>query len=129
MGHHHGRLDENTVLALQDMLRVHNPYAAVYRMAKERLDTEEHISLCLKTIDTPHLDQRRYNHPTVSEIAVIMVGTGEEAIAPRDLLIQARDGGMRTISSLRSCYSPLRYPLLFPYGEQGWHLNIYRNVK
>ena len=45
MGYQHGRLDENTVLALQDMLRIHNPYTAVYRMAKERLDAEEHISL------------------------------------------------------------------------------------
>ena len=124
MGHQHDRLDRNTVLALQDMLRFHNPYAAAYRMAKERLDAEEHISLCLKTIDAPHLDQRRYNHPTVSEIAVIMVGTGEEAVTHQDLLIQARDGGLRFISPLKSCYSPLRYPLLFPFGEQGWHLNM-----
>lgn len=79
----------------------------------------------MKTIDAPHLNQRRYNYST----AVIMVGTGEEAITHRDLLIQARDGGMRAISSFKSCYSPLRYPLFFPYEEQSWHLNIYRNVK
>ena len=62
------------------MLLLHNSYAAAYHIAKERLDAEEHISLYLKTIDAPHLDRRRYNHPTVSEIAVIMVSTGEEAV-------------------------------------------------
>ena len=107
MGHHHDRLSEDTVLTLQDMLRFHNPYTAVYRMAKECLDAEEHISLSLKAIDAPHLNQWRYNHPTVSEIAVIMVDTDEEVVTNRDLLIQAKDGELRPISPFKSCYSLL----------------------
>ena len=88
-------------------------------MAKERLDIEEHISLCLKTVDAPHLDQRRYNHPTASEVAVIMIGTGEDEVTERDLLIQTRNDDFRSISYLKSFYVPLRYPMLFPHGEQG----------
>lgn len=34
MGHQHDLLDENTILTLQDILRVYNPYTAVYRIAK-----------------------------------------------------------------------------------------------
>src|SRR5436309_5085526 len=97
------------------MLRLHNPYAAVYHMIKERLDIERHISLCLKTIDAPHLDQRRYNHSIVSEITVIMIDISEEIIANQDLLIQSRDDELRLISSFKSCYSSLRYSLLFPF--------------
>jgi hypothetical protein len=73
----------------------------------------------------PHLDQRRYNHPTASEVAVIMVGNGEDGATERDLVLHARDGSFRSISYLKSFYIPLRYPILFVHGEQGWHPNIY----
>jgi hypothetical protein len=38
--------------------------------------------------------------------------------------LQARDGNLHTVSYLKSFYIPLRYPMLFVYGEQGWHPNI-----
>ena len=28
------------------------------------------------------------------------------------------------ISELHRCYDPLKYPLLFPYGTDGWHVNL-----
>src|SRR5271170_387760 len=74
----HDKFDVNTMLQLQQMIELHNPYVATFRTAKERLDSEEHVSLCLKTVDIPHLDQRRYNHPTASEVGIIMVGNGED---------------------------------------------------
>jgi hypothetical protein len=79
----------------------------------------------LKTVDAPHLDHRRYNHPTASEVAIVMVGNGEDGATERDLVIQARDGGFRSISYLKSFYIPLRYPIPFVFGQQGWHPNIY----
>jgi len=121
----HDKVDVNTVLQLQQMIELHNPYVATYRTAKERLDSEEHVSLCLKTVDIPHLDQRRYNHPTASEVGIIMVGNGEDGATERDLIVQARGGGFHSISYLKSSYIPLRFPIAFVYGEQGWHPNIY----
>jgi hypothetical protein len=121
----HDKVDVNTVLQLQRMIELHNPYVAIYRTAKERLDSEEHVSLCLKTVDFPHLDQRRYNHPTASEVGIIMVGNGEDGATERDLRVQARGGRLHSISYLKSSYIPLRFPLAFVYGEQGWHPNIY----
>ena len=107
------------------MIEHYNPYVTTYRTAKERLDSEDHISLCLKTVDAPHLDQRRYNHPTASEVAIVMVGTGEDGATERDLVVQTRDGNFYSISYLKSFYIPLRYPLIFVHGEQGWHPNIF----
>jgi hypothetical protein len=121
----HDKVDINTILRLQEMLEHHNPYVAIYRTAKERLDLEEHISLRFKTVDTPHLDGRRYNHPTASEVAVIMIGNGEDGATERDLVVQARDGRFRSISYLKSFYIPLRYPMIFVFGEQGWHPHIH----
>ena len=51
----------------------------------------DNIALHLKTIDVPHLDQWRYNRPTASEIAVVMVGSGEEATSgTRDIVVHTR---------------------------------------
>ena len=123
----HNNINLNTVLQLQSMIDQNNPYVAIYRTAKERLDSENHISLCLKTVDAPHLDQRRYNHPTASEVAIVMIGNGEDGATERDLVVQARDGSFRRpiCFLFKELLRPLRYPIPFVYGEQGWHPNIF----
>ena len=80
ISHHHNLLDVNIVLSLQAMLHQYNPYMETFLTARERLNQNANISLCLKLLDLPHYDSRRYNRPTANEIAVIMDGTGEETL-------------------------------------------------
>jgi hypothetical protein len=82
------------------------------------------IALHLKTIDVSHLDSRRYNRPTAAEVAVLMLGTGEEPVDHREIVLHSRAGPLKQISELHSAYLPLRYPILHPYGEQGWSLSL-----
>jgi hypothetical protein len=89
------------------MLQLYNPYVNIFLTAKERLSTNENISLHIKTIDCQYTDPRRYNRPTASEIAVIMPGTGEEPVDRRDIILQTRGGQLKRISELHSSYSPL----------------------
>ena len=117
----------NTVLQLQHMLRLHNPYIDIFLTAKERLAMNENISLYLKTVDIRHFDRRRYNHPTASEVAVIMPGTGEGRVDRRDIILETKSHRLKRISELHSAYCALRYPLLFPNGQQGWHPNFLSN--
>ncbi|KAH9556577.1 hypothetical protein CY35_07G036900, partial [Sphagnum magellanicum] len=49
----------------------------------------------------------------MARVAALMVGDGFEVVDRRD-----------RISELHVGYMALHYPLLFPYGEDGWHLNI-----
>ena len=44
--------------------------------------------------------------------------------ATHDLIIEYRTGQLKRICELHSAYLPLRFPLLFPHGEPGWHPNI-----
>ena len=74
VNHVHNKIHLNTVLQLQHMIERHNPYVTAYRTAKERLDSEEHISLCLKTVDNPHLDQRRYTVPVETLVHLLNFG-------------------------------------------------------
>ena len=45
----------------------------------------------------------------------------EDGIEPRDIVLRFRSGPLHRISDLHPAYAPLQYPLLFPYGENGWY--------
>ena len=107
------------------MLHQYNPYIKTFLTAQERLNQNVNISLHLKLVDLPHYDSRRYNRPRVNEIAAIMVGSGEEQTEGRDIILQARSNHLQQIKETHSSYNPLRYLLLFPHGEQGWHVNMF----
>ena len=55
------------------------------------------------------------------KIAVLMPNN---SISYRDVLLHYRDGGLQHISELHRSYDPLQYPLLFPHGTDGWHVNL-----
>jgi hypothetical protein len=62
--------------------------------------------------------------PTADEVIALMVGDGFEDVNRCDVVVAQQDGPFQCISKLHVRYMALHYPLLFPYGEDGWHLNI-----
>ncbi len=58
-----------------------------------------------------------------NEVVALMVRDGFEAV---DRLVQ-QVGLFQRIPELHVGYMALHYLLLFPYGEDGWHLNILLN--
>ena len=128
MLHNHGHLERSTLMGLQNMLQQFNPYFTIFATASERLAQNEHISLRLKNIESPNLDLRRYNRPTASELAILIPEATQSTVNSRDIVLQTRSGPLQQISEFHTAYTPLRYPLLFPYGEQGYHLSLSRTV-
>ncbi len=61
---------------------------------------------------------------TADEVAALMVGDGSEAVDRRDVVLAQQADPFQCISELHVGYMALHYPLLFPYGENGWHPNI-----
>ena len=47
-----------------------------------------------------------------------------DATNTKDIVLHYRDGGLKRISQLHRSYDPLQYPLLFPNGIDGWHVNL-----
>lgn len=45
-------------------------------------------------------------------------------VGPRDIVITCRSGKVKRISDMNGAYMPLKFPLLFPYGDLGWHAGI-----
>ncbi len=56
-----------------------------------------------------------------------MVGDGSQAVDRRDIVLAQQASPFQRIFELHVGYMALHYPLLFPYGEDGWHLNILFN--
>jgi hypothetical protein len=58
------------------------------------------------------------------EVATLMVGDGFEAVNRHDVVVVLQVGMFQRIFELHVGYMALHYMLLFPYGEDRWHLNI-----
>ncbi|GKG48463.1 hypothetical protein Tco_0510348, partial [Tanacetum coccineum] len=67
---------------------------------------------------------RQYNAPTVSEVATVIINDFGEGLPTRDIIVNSKDSGPRRVSELHPSYMALQYPLLFPYGEDGFHEEI-----
>ena len=86
---------------------------------------EEHTDVCIHLYLQQGADERRYNLLTMDEIAAIVPGDGSADVrADRAIILRLQGGGFHRISNLNPSYLPLHYVLLFPTGQEGWHLDI-----
>jgi hypothetical protein len=121
-------LDPTTLDRLLTMMYNINPYVEVFKMARDMMAIEgAPMDLKLRLIASRTKDARRYNVPTADEVVALMVGDGFEAVDRRDVVLVQQADPFQRIFELHVGYMALHYPLLFPYGEDGWHLNILLN--
>ncbi|KAK9050800.1 hypothetical protein SSX86_030230 [Deinandra increscens subsp. villosa] len=114
----------SVVRALTPMVDAFNPYVKIFRMARERFSESSMQPLNLRLIGTRSKDARQYNIPTASEVAALIPGDGNPTES-RDVLIEERGSGtVKRISELHPSFMALQYPLLFPYGEDGFSTDI-----
>ncbi|GJT14440.1 retrovirus-related pol polyprotein from transposon TNT 1-94 [Tanacetum coccineum] len=64
------------------------------------------------------------NASNVFEVAAIIVNDFGDGLPTRDIVINSKDEGPKRISELHPSYMALQYPLLFPYGEDGFYEEI-----
>ncbi|KAL4555060.1 hypothetical protein LXL04_037671 [Taraxacum kok-saghyz] len=113
---------------LIEMLDRHNSLFQAFRMARERFLESTMQPVRLRLISSRTIDGRLTNLPAVSEIAALLPGDANET-NNHDVLIEERGTGhIKRISELHPKYMALQYPLLFPYGEDGYGLHIPMNA-
>uniref|UniRef100_A0A803LRG6 ATP-dependent DNA helicase n=1 Tax=Chenopodium quinoa TaxID=63459 RepID=A0A803LRG6_CHEQI len=118
-------LDGAIVEDLRKMIDEHNPLAKAFRVARDRFaSNSDHEGVKLKLIGRRESDGRTYNLPTASEVAALIVGDlGSSSNEERDIILETRSGQLQRIIELHPSYLALQYPLLFPYGEDGYRLD------
>ncbi|XP_071582165.1 uncharacterized protein [Temnothorax nylanderi] len=83
------------------------------------------INLMLSFRKDPQHDQRRYNAPQANEIAVVFQNVDGEPPFERDIRIYNKNSNdVQQISILDKRCDPMCYPLLYPYGNDGWHSEL-----
>ncbi|KAL8539318.1 hypothetical protein ACS0TY_001078 [Phlomoides rotata] len=106
------------------MIDKFNHFAMKFRNARERIETGDGSSFEMRLIEKRTGDGRTHNLPTTSEVVALIPGDIDKNMEKRDVVLQLRDEFLQRISELHPCYVPLQYPLLFPYGEDGYILGI-----
>ncbi|XP_076264167.1 uncharacterized protein LOC143198693 [Rhynchophorus ferrugineus] len=64
---------------------------------------------------------RRFNAPTIDEVAIVVVG---ENLESRDIVLHRRNFQLQPIKETHRSYDALQYPIIFWQGEDGYDLSI-----
>ncbi|XP_025678077.2 uncharacterized protein [Arachis hypogaea] len=116
--------DREIVAILRNMLDRYNSLAKSFRYARDRYQQENCTNIKLKLISKRTTDGRTYNLPSASEVAALIVGDVEQLSKDRDIIIESQSRKLQRIDVFHPSYLALQYPLLFPYGEDGFRLGI-----
>jgi hypothetical protein len=111
------------IIGLQKMLDENNILAKTFRMARDRFKEEDYHDYTLKLIEKRN-KPRTHGLPSASEVAALVVRDPNEENAQHDLIVDFRDMEPQRISYIHPKLMALQYPLLFPYEEDGFTLQI-----
>lgn len=107
---------------LQTMLHEYNPYIKDFKTTIENVQESEDFKVVINTDRKPsEAHSGRFNRPTVSEVALVIVG---QEFEKRDIIIKGRGTGLQRISEIHRSYDSLQYPLIFVSGSDGYFINI-----
>ncbi|KAL5141869.1 hypothetical protein HKD37_09G025134 [Glycine soja] len=90
---------------------------------KDMFDEYNKENLNLQLIVDKKKDGRIYNLPIVLKVVVVIVGDASQPIN-RDIILEKKNGRLQRINEFYPGYLGLQYPLLFPYGEDGYRSDI-----
>ncbi|XP_022853134.1 uncharacterized protein LOC111374654 [Olea europaea var. sylvestris] len=114
---------ECAFLVLIEILKI-NPYSHFFRSLSDMNNLHNHR---LHIRCQPELDQRVFNTPTTSQVATVWADDDQNTnVRVHDITIYDHSSDSHRVHYNYDCYDPLQYPLLFPFGESGWHEGIKR---
>ncbi|GJU18149.1 DNA helicase PIF1, ATP-dependent [Tanacetum coccineum] len=116
-------IDEQIVASLIQMLDQYSSVAKAFRMARDWCTTHNSINFYLR-LHSEWNTTRQYNAPTVFKVAALIVNDFRDGLPTRDIIINSKDNVPKRVLELHPSYMALQYPLLFPYGEDGFHDKI-----
>nr|XP_023920302.1 uncharacterized protein LOC112031817 isoform X2 [Quercus suber]XP_023920309.1 uncharacterized protein LOC112031817 isoform X2 [Quercus suber]XP_023920315.1 uncharacterized protein LOC112031817 isoform X2 [Quercus suber]XP_023920320.1 uncharacterized protein LOC112031817 isoform X2 [Quercus suber] len=122
-------IDPEIVNSLIHMLDENNALVKVFRMARDRYTECNTADIRLRLINCRTNRSSQYNLPTASEVAGLIVNDFDPNNGYRDIIVEDRDHGLRCISEIHPAFMAMQYPLLFPYGEDGFSLGIPKRLR
>nr|AAT73668.1 hypothetical protein [Oryza sativa Japonica Group] len=116
--------NEQIVASLIEMLNTNNPIVQLFRTAHERISLDASDQFCIRLFGKLDANGDIYSAPVASEVVGLIVGDVGSADVGRDIIIQDRASRLQRINENHCKFMAMQYPLLFPYGEDGYHENL-----
>ncbi len=89
------------VLELQEFLHSNNEYVRLFKTALEQMPADD-FAIVIRADKRPvNEHQRRYNAPTIDEVAIVMVG---DEFQGRDIKLQKRTSGAQKVAETHRSY-------------------------
>nr|CAD1830264.1 unnamed protein product [Ananas comosus var. bracteatus] len=120
-------IDRNIVHSLIEMFDSENEIVKAFRMARDRFRKSDCLPIRLRLIGSRIENTSQYNPPSCSEIAGLIVGDLGSADRHRDIVVEHKTQGLKRISDLHPSFMAMQYHILFPYGEDGFRIDIKYN--
>ncbi|CAN6372728.1 unnamed protein product [Urochloa humidicola] len=118
------RPNEKIISGLIDMFNTHNPIVKLFRMAANRICNSTDDRYCIRIFGTPDKHGDIFSAPVASEVVGLVVNDFGTTDVGRDLIIEEQSGQLQRVHENHCKFMAMQYPILFPYGEDGYHDNI-----
>lgn len=116
--------DENIIQGLIMMLDENNILVQSFRMTRDRFKKNEPEEVELELISSCSISGRPNPVGPSNEVGALIVGDLEDSCGTRDIVVRKRNKLLQRIYETNANFMPLKYPLLFPHGDPGFHTKI-----
>ncbi|XP_031279102.1 uncharacterized protein LOC116137546 [Pistacia vera] len=116
-------VDKELIGELKLMLDRNNELVKIFRFSRDYIESNNVTELHWQLKIHREKDGRQYNLPTAYEIAKIIVGDVGLSDVGNDIVYHSKNG-LQRITNLHPSFMALSYPILFPYGEDGYRVGI-----
>lgn len=123
------QLDPEITESLLQMLDEHNGLARGFRMARDRFKLQEPKEFKLQLLHSRSASGRNNHIIESNDVVAFIVGDAEECSPFRDIVVETKQMYLKRVYETCAHFMSFQYPLLFAYGDEGFHIDIPLNVK
>ncbi|CAN1310077.1 hypothetical protein LINPERPRIM_LOCUS27942, partial [Linum perenne] len=99
----------------------YNVLTKTFRQVRSSLEHPQNKYLRLRITGQRIPNGKQYELPSGVELAGLIPGDFEPNHEDRDIIVNNCNSGLQRITSLHPLFDSLHFPLLFPYGNDGFH--------
>lgn len=118
------QLDPEIVEGLLHMLDENNKLAEGFRMARDRFNLNQPDEFDLLLVSSKSASGRPNLIGPSNDVAALIVADSDDSCPFRDIVVETKQRYLKRVFETCKHFMQLQYPLLFPYGDDGFHLNI-----
>jgi hypothetical protein len=116
--------NETIVASLIQMFDAHNPIVKLFRTAREKMSGQSQDRYRIRLYGKVDAHGDIFSMPVASEVVGLVVGDIGMTDVGRDIIIEDHSSTLQRIDESYCKFMAMQYPILFPYGEDGFQEDL-----